>query len=651
MSAPVFPLSAIVGQEALVEALLVNAVAPDVGGVLVRGERGTAKSTAVRGARAAAPAGRSRPRASRSPSPPASARPAARCPPMPPSPSAAAPLVELPLGATAGPARRRPRPRRARLAGEQAFEPGLLARAAPGDPLRRRGQPAARPPRRRAARRRRVRGRARVEREAVSAEHDARFLLVGTMNPEEGELRPQLLDRFGLGVEVGAPTDPAVARRDRPPPAGLRARPGGVLRALGATRSARWPSASPPRATRLPTVRLPERELLRITGACAKLGVDGVRGDIVSARAARALAALDGADEVAEEHVRRAAALALAHRRRRDPLDGHMPTRRGPRPRARRRAATPTRPRRRPAGPPRPDRLGAFRQAHRMAPRPLRPRPPGLSTPVARRRTRRARRHDRATTPRCPPGSTRAVVSLAAGAAAARSAGARAPPAAARASIDSRPAAAGLGRPRARGQPARPAARRRCAPARARPLGPRGHVPVPRRRRQRIDGRAAAPRPRQGRAARPAARRLRPPRPRRASSPSATPARRSLIAPGAPLERAAAALGRAAHRRSHAARGGAARRRARSSAARRCATRPAARSPSSSPTAASSDPDGAIPRAAAALGRAADGGRRRRHARRARSASASRAPSRPRPAAASTGSSPSPRLRGEPHEH
>src|SRR3954471_555069 len=76
---------------------------------------------------------------------------------------------------------------------------------------------------------------------------------------------------------------------------------------------------------RLPGVRLPERELLRITGACAKLNVDGVRGDIVSARAARALAALDGEGEVSEDHVRRAAPLALAHRRRRDPLDGHAP--------------------------------------------------------------------------------------------------------------------------------------------------------------------------------------------------------------------------------------------------------------------------------------------------------------------------------------
>jgi magnesium chelatase subunit D len=162
-----------------------------------------------------------------------------------------------------------------------------------------------------------------VEREAVSAEHAARFLLVGTMNVEEGDLRPQLLDRFGLGVEVVTPADPAVraeiVRRrlafERDPLVFCEA-----WRAEEAVLTARIAEAR----ARLDRVRLPERELLRITGACARLGVDGVRGDIVSARAARALAALDGVEEVGEEHVRRAAALALAHRRRRDPLDGHL---------------------------------------------------------------------------------------------------------------------------------------------------------------------------------------------------------------------------------------------------------------------------------------------------------------------------------------
>jgi magnesium chelatase subunit D len=316
-----YPLTAIVGMEPLVEALLVNAVAPEVGGVLVRGERGTAKSTAVRALAPLLPPVRAA----------AGERfcfgPGELAPDGPVAADAAvaerpAPLVELPLGTTLdrliGPLTlSRPPP------AHPAFEAGLLARAHQGilyvdevnllpDHLVDALLDAA------------ATGVARVEREAVSAQHAARFVLVGTMNVEEGELRPQLLDRFGLGVEARAPTAPTeraeiVRRRlafERDP----------------AAFAARWAADEQALATRIAAararvadVRLPERELLRITGACARLGVDGVRGDIVCARAARALAALDGAAEVAEEHVRRAAALALHHRRRRDPLDGRVP--------------------------------------------------------------------------------------------------------------------------------------------------------------------------------------------------------------------------------------------------------------------------------------------------------------------------------------
>jgi magnesium chelatase subunit D len=145
------------------------------------------------------------------------------------------------------------------------------------------------------------------------------------MNVEEGDLRPQLLDRFGLGVEVSTPADPAVRAEIVRRRLAFERDPGAFAEAWRVQEVALAARIAEARA-RLEHVRLPERELLRITGACAKLGVDGVRGDIVSARAARALAALDGASEVGEEHVRRAAALALAHRRRRDPLDGHLPS-------------------------------------------------------------------------------------------------------------------------------------------------------------------------------------------------------------------------------------------------------------------------------------------------------------------------------------
>jgi len=316
-----FPLSAIVGQEALVEALLINAVAPDVGGVLVRGQRGTAKSTAVRALAPLLPAVEAAADEAFAFAP-GERGPAGQVPFEAPVARRAAPLVEVPLGATLDRLVGALDLGRA-LAGEQAFEPGLLARAHQGilyvdevnllpDHLVDALLDAA------------ASGVARVERDAVSVEHDARFLLVGTMNVEEGDLRPQLLDRFGLGVDVRTPEDPAVRaeivrrrlafERD---PAAFAARWGPEEGALAARVAVA--------RDRLGAVRLPERELLRITGACAKLGVDGVRGDIVCARAARALAALDGAGEVGEEHVRRAAPLALAHRRRRDPLDGHTP--------------------------------------------------------------------------------------------------------------------------------------------------------------------------------------------------------------------------------------------------------------------------------------------------------------------------------------
>jgi magnesium chelatase subunit D len=316
-----YPLTAVVGQSELIEALLINAVAPEVGGVLVRGERGTAKSTAVRGLAPLLPpvlAAAGEPFAFA----PGELAPGGPIPADAPSAARAAALVELPLGTTLDRLVGALDLGRA-LAGERAFEAGLLARAHQGilyvdevnllpDHLVDALLDAA------------ASGVSRVERDAVSVAHAARFLLVGTMNAEEGELRPQLTDRFGLGVEVHAPSDPATRAEI-------------VRRRLAFERDraafrAEWASAERELAARIAAarslvgaVRLPERELMRITGACARLGVDGVRGDIVCAWAARALAALDGADEVTEEHVRRAAPLALSHRRRRDPLDGRAP--------------------------------------------------------------------------------------------------------------------------------------------------------------------------------------------------------------------------------------------------------------------------------------------------------------------------------------
>ncbi|MFP5364871.1 MAG: ATP-binding protein, partial [Thermoleophilia bacterium] len=313
---PGYPFSAIVGQEALREALLVNAVAPEVGGVLVRGERGTAKSTAVR---ALAPLLPAAPAAAGQPFcfAPGDLAPDGVVDGAAPVQQRPAPLVELPVGATIDRLVGALDLGRA-LAGERAFEAGLLARAHRGvlyvdevnllpDHLVDVLLDAA------------AMGVCHVERDAVSVRHDARFLLVGTMNAEEGELRPQLLDRFGLGVEVAAPVAPAARAQI------VRRRL--AYEADPVAFAERWAQADADVAAsiveareRLAAVVLPERELDRIVRACAEIGVDGMRGDVVTARTARVLAALDGAGEVDAGHVRRAAHLALTHRRRRDPL-------------------------------------------------------------------------------------------------------------------------------------------------------------------------------------------------------------------------------------------------------------------------------------------------------------------------------------------
>lgn len=280
---PAYPLTAIVGQDDLVEALLVCAVHPVVGGVLVRGERGTAKSTAVRAL----------------------------------APMVGGPLVDLPLGATLD--------RvvgsldvRAALGGEHRVEAGLLSRADGGvlyvdevnllpDHLVDVLLDAA------------AAGSVSVERDGVSVVADARFLLVGTMNPEEGELRPQLLDRFGLGVVVAGPRDPSVRAEIVRRRMAFDADPAAFAAAYADEEAALAARLEAARAL-VGQVVLGDRALHRITTVCADLDLDGVRGDLVCAQAARALAALDGEREVGDAHVERAAHLALRHRMRRDPL-------------------------------------------------------------------------------------------------------------------------------------------------------------------------------------------------------------------------------------------------------------------------------------------------------------------------------------------
>ena len=315
-----YPFAGIVGMADLKLALLLNAVSPAIGGVLVRGEKGTAKSTMVRGLAALLPP------VPVVPGCPYSCDPAAPDPACPAGPhGAAAPelrpvtLAELPVGATEDRLTGSLDIERVLTAGTTAFQPGLLAAAHRGvlyvdevnllhDHLVDLLLDAA------------ALGVNYVEREGVSVRHASRFLLVGTMNPEEGELRPQLLDRFGLTVQVTASQDGAeraeVVRRRL----AFEADPAGFITRFSADTATLAAQVAAAR-NRLPGVDLPDAALRQICAVCGSFGVDGMRADLVTARTAIALAAWHGRDVVTEEDIRIAARLALPHRRRRDPFD------------------------------------------------------------------------------------------------------------------------------------------------------------------------------------------------------------------------------------------------------------------------------------------------------------------------------------------
>lgn len=304
-----FPFSAIVGQDEMKRALLIAAVDARIGGVMVFGDRGTGKSTAVRAL-------------------------AGLLPPVPvsdcgyqdgslakgkPGATAPVPFVELPLGATEDRVVGALDLERALGAGVKAFEPGLLARAHGGflyidevnlleDHIVDLLLDVA------------ASGENVVEREGLSVRHPARFVLVGSGNPEEGELRPQLLDRFGLSVEVRTPQDLGqrveILKRcdafEREPLAFAetwRKAERKTLKQIARGRAA------------LADVTVPEAMLALASRLCMAVGADGLRGELTLMRSARALAALEGADGVAPKHLRTVAPMALRHRLRRNVLD------------------------------------------------------------------------------------------------------------------------------------------------------------------------------------------------------------------------------------------------------------------------------------------------------------------------------------------
>ena len=319
-----FPFSAIVAQDEMKLAILIAAVDPSVGGVLVFGDRGTGKSTAVRALAAVLPPMLAVVGCRYHCAPESSAAGCEQCPVLkagrkPRTELVPVPVVDLPLGATEDRVVGALDLERALSQGVKAFEPGLLARAHRGflyidevnlleDHLVDLLIDVA------------ASGENVVEREGLSVRHPARFVLVGSGNPEEGELRPQLLDRFGLSLEVKTPTDlpsriEVVRRRDafeRGPAAFVAqwaAEDEKVRKRLTAGRK------------RLLDVQVPDSVLERAAELCMKLGTDGLRGELTLMRAARALAALDGQAVVGDEQLRRVAPAALRHRLRRNPLD------------------------------------------------------------------------------------------------------------------------------------------------------------------------------------------------------------------------------------------------------------------------------------------------------------------------------------------
>ncbi len=313
-----FPFSAIVGQEEMKQAMILTAIDASIGGVLVFGDRGTGKSTAVRALAALLPP------ISAVQGCPVNSQFAKDVPDwanlkdkkvtaMP------TPVIDLPLGATEDRVTGALDIEKALTKGEKAFQPGLLARANRGylyidevnlledhivDLLLDVAQS----------------GENVVEREGLSIRHPARFVLVGSGNPEEGELRPQLLDRFGLSVEVASPKDVAtrvevIKRRDafendntafmvrwQAEDAAIRDR---ILKARRA----------------LVKLKTPDEVLADVAELCLALGSDGLRGELTLLKAARAHAVWEGKRKLTRDHIRAVAPMALRHRLRRDPLD------------------------------------------------------------------------------------------------------------------------------------------------------------------------------------------------------------------------------------------------------------------------------------------------------------------------------------------
>ena len=321
----VFPFTAIVGQEEMKLALLLNVIDPRIGGVMIMGDRGTGKSTTIRALADLLPeidvvAGDPY---NSSPEDPdlqsVEVRQRAEQGEALTREKRQVPMVDLPLGATEDRLCGTIDIEKALSEGVRAFEPGLLAKANRGllyvdevnlldDHLVDVLLDSA------------ASGWNTVEREGVSVRHPARFVLIGSGNPEEGELRPQLLDRFGMSVEVRTVRDPELRVQVVDQRTSFDADPDGFNDAIQTGQDA-LQALVVEAQNRLPQVSIDDDLRIRISAVCGELDVDGLRGDIVTNRAARALAAFEGRSEVSDDDVARVVACCLRHRLRKDPLE------------------------------------------------------------------------------------------------------------------------------------------------------------------------------------------------------------------------------------------------------------------------------------------------------------------------------------------
>ena len=321
----VFPFTAVIGQEEMKLALLLNVIDPRIGGVMIMGDRGTGKSTTIRALADLLPAIE-----------------VVKGDPYNSSPNdpdlqsqevlerieggnnleldnKQVPMVDLPLGATEDRLCGTIDIEKALSEGIKAFEPGLLAKANRGllyvdevnlldDHLVDVLLDSA------------ASGWNTVEREGVSVRHPARFVLIGSGNPEEGELRPQLLDRFGMSVEVKTVRDADLRVKVVDQRTSFDNDPEGFTNIMNEKQSELQDKVIAAQKN-LSKVKIDDDLRLNISAICGELDVDGLRGDIVTNRSAKAIAAFEGRDEVSDEDIARVITCSLRHRLRKDPLE------------------------------------------------------------------------------------------------------------------------------------------------------------------------------------------------------------------------------------------------------------------------------------------------------------------------------------------